>query len=86
MKVLWGAYREMQVSETLVEPVYRNLFDLPVAVFCQFISDAEADVTDEQITRWWVAFSNYARERVIVAKRKIDDWRVEWNTTQFDLS
>ena len=81
-----GDMLEGQTSETLVEPTHRNLFDLPVTVFCQFISDAaEADVTDDQITRWWIAFSNYARELAVRAKRKIGDWRVEWNTESFDL-
>ncbi|MCY3551362.1 MAG: sigma-54 dependent transcriptional regulator [Candidatus Poribacteria bacterium] len=72
-------------SETLVAPVYENLFNLPVVVFCQFISDARSDVTDNQIARWWVEFSNYGRDRADKAKRKIDDWRVEWNTTWFTL-
>ncbi len=76
---------EMQSSETLVAPAYRNLFDLPVVVFCQFISDAESGVTDNQIARWWVEFSNYGRERADKAKHKVNNWRVEWNTTWFTL-
>ena len=72
-------------SETLVAPVYENLFNLPVVVFCQFISDAGSGVTDNQIARWWVEFSNYGRDRADKAKRKIEDWRVEWNTTWFTL-
>ena len=44
---------EMQVSATSDTPGYRNLLDLPVAVFCRFISDAGSDVTDSQIALWW---------------------------------
>ena len=72
-------------SELLVAPVYENLFNLPVVVFCQFISDARSGVTDNQIAKVWVEFSNYGRDRADKAKRKIDDWRVEWNTTWFTL-
>ncbi len=74
---------ERHSSETSETPVYRNLFDLPVVVFSQFIADAESGVTDDQIARWWMEFSNYGRERAVRAKRRIDDWRVEWNTTWF---
>ena len=69
-----------------VAPVYGSFFDLPVAVFCQFISDARrSGVTDNQITNWWEEFSNYGRDCADKAKRKIDNWRVEWNTTWFAL-
>ena len=68
-----------------VAPVYGNLFDLPVTVFCQFISDTRSGVTDNQITKWWEEFSNYGKDRADRAKRTIDNWRVEWNTTWFAL-
>ena len=71
----------MQSSETSETPVYKNLFDLPVVVFCQFISDAEPEVTDLQIAEWAVEFSDDGRYRASKAKRKIYDWRVDWNKT-----
>lgn len=71
-----------QSSDTLVTPVYENLFDLPVVVFCQFISDAESGVNNE----WWNKFSNDGHARVAKAILKIENWRLEWNTTWFELS
>ncbi len=61
--------------------IYQNLLDLPIAVFCQFISDAAQDVTEKQITLWWEEFSNYGRDRAYKAKRKIENWRKEYYTT-----
>ena len=75
-----------QASETLSTkrpetPIYQNLLDLPIAVFCQFISDAAPDFTDKQIALWWEEFSNDGRDRAYMAKRKIEDWRKEYYTT-----
>lgn len=72
--------QEMQSSENSEIPMYKNLFDLPLVVFCQFISDGKSKVTDDQITEWWVEFSNEGRARANKAKRNIDDWWVEWHT------
>ena len=74
-----------QSSETSITPVYKNLFDLSVVAFCQFISDGEPEVADE----WWGEFSNDGLDRANHAKREIDNWWVEWHTTDLtfpDLS
>ena len=70
--------RSRKTSET---PIYQNLLDLPITVFCQFISDAASDVTDRQIALWWEEFSNHGRDRAYMAKRKIQDYRKEYYTT-----
>ncbi len=72
---------ETRSAETPETPIYQNLLDLPVAVFCQFISDAAPDVTDEQIAQWWEEFSNDERDLAYKAKRKIQDCRKEYYTT-----
>ena len=72
---------EIRSSETPETPIYENLLDLPVVVFCQFISDAVSGVTDSQITEWWVEFSGDGRNRAHRARREIDNWLVEWNTS-----
>ena len=72
---------EMRSSETRETPIYENLLDLPVVVFCRLISDAELGVTDSQITEWWEKFSDDGHSRIYKAKREIDNWLVEWNTS-----
>ncbi len=61
--------------------IYQNLLDLPITVFCQFISDAAPDITDKQIALWWKEFSKHRRDRAYMAKRKIEDYRKEYYTT-----
>lgn len=70
--------RSVKASET---PIYQNLLDLPIAVFCQFISGVGSDVTDKLIALWWEEFSNDGRDRAYKAKREIEDWRKEYYTT-----
>ena len=72
----------MHTAKTPETPIYQNLLDLPIAVFCQFISDVAQDVTDQQITLWWKEFSNLGRERAYKTKRKIEDCRKEYYTTK----
>lgn len=74
--------RGTRSAETPETPIYQNLLDLPVAVFCKFISDAAPDVTDKQITLWWKEFSNEGRDRAYMAKREIEDWLKEYYTTK----
>lgn len=71
---------ETRSSETPETPVYGNLLDLPVVVFCQFISSGGAGITDSQIAEWWVEFSNEGRDLANRAKHEINHWLVEWNT------
>ena len=70
--------RSAKTSET---SIYQNMLDLPITVFCQFISDAAPDVTEKQIALWWEEFSNHGRDRAYMAKRKIEDYRKEYYTT-----
>ena len=77
-----GNEQEMQSTDTLVTPVYENLFDLPVVVFCQLIADAESGVPDQ----WWNRFSDDGLERVAKARLEIENWKLEWNTTWLELS
>ncbi|MDE0019360.1 MAG: sigma-54 dependent transcriptional regulator [Candidatus Poribacteria bacterium] len=84
-----GGRSEMRSSETAETPIPKNLLDLPVAAFCQFISNAESGVTDPQIAEWWVEFSNDGRDHANRAKREINNWWDEWHTTELtfpDLS
>lgn len=74
-----GGVPKMRSSETPETPMYENLLDLPVAVFCQLLSDRKSDITGSQITEWWEVFANDGSARK--AKRKIDDWLVEWHTS-----
>lgn len=77
---------ETRSEETPETPIYQNLLDLPVAVFCQFISDDASDVTDEQIALWWKEFSNDGRDRAYKAKREIENWLEEYySTTELDF-
>ncbi|MXV75680.1 sigma-54-dependent Fis family transcriptional regulator, partial [Candidatus Poribacteria bacterium] len=85
---------ETRSSETSETPVYQNLLDLPVMVFCQFLSDGQfcqflsdgaSDITDRQIAEWWEAFSNDGRARANSARREIDNWRLEFNTTNLEF-
>ena len=75
-----GSGPETRSSETPETPIYGNLLDLPVVVFCQFIFNSGAGVTDSQIAEWWVEFSNEGRDRADRAKHEINQWLVEWNT------
>lgn len=72
--------RQVKPSDTPDILMYNNLLDLPVVVFCQFISDGKSDLTESKIAEWWLEFSHVGRARAIKAKRKIDDWWVEWHT------
>ncbi len=72
---------ETRSAETPKTPKYQNLLDLPVVVFCQFISDAAADVTDKQIALWWKEFSNDGLNRAYMARRKIENWLEEYYDT-----
>lgn len=72
---------ETRSAETPKTPKYQNLLDLPVVVFCQFISDADADVTDTQIALWWKEFSNDGLNRAYMARRKIENWLEEYYDT-----
>lgn len=71
---------ETRSSETPETPIYGNLLDLPVVVFCQFISSGGAGITDSQIAEWWVEFSNEERDLANRTKHEINHWLVEWNT------
>ena len=75
-----GGGTERRSSETPETPIYGNLLDLPVVVFCQFISNGGAGATDSQIAEWWVEFSNEGRDLANRAKHEINHWLVEWNT------
>ena len=85
---------EKRSSETPETPIYKNLLDLPVIVFCQFLSDGvfcqlpadgESGVSDHQIAEWWEAFSDDGRARANSAKREIDNWRLEFHTTDLEF-
>lgn len=68
-------------AKTPETPIYQSLLDLPITVFCQFISDTAPDVTDKQIALWWEEFSKQGRDRAYMAKRKIQDYRKKYYTT-----
>lgn len=85
---------ETRSSETRETPIYGNLLDLPVMVFCQFfsegqfcqfLSDGESGITDRQIDEWWEAFSTDGRARANRAEREIYNWRLEFNTTDLEI-
>lgn len=76
-----GEVRGTRSTKTPETPKYQDLLDLPIAVFCQFISNAAPDVTDKQIALWWEEFSNDGRDRAYMAKREIENWRKEYYTT-----
>ncbi len=69
----------MRSSGTPETPIYKNLLDLPVAVFCQFLSDVGSGGADSQITAWWEEFSNDGRARADRAKREVANWEYEWD-------
>ena len=46
-----GDAQERQSSEVPKRPMYENLFDVPVVVFCQFIAEME-NITETDITNW----------------------------------
>ena len=76
-----GSVPQMRSSETPEIPIYKNLLDLPVGVFCQLLSDGRSDITGSQITEWWEEFSDNGRARAHKAKREIDNWLLEWHTS-----
>ena len=85
---------ETPSSEARETPIYGNLLDLPVMVFCQFfsggqfcqfLSDGELGVTDRQIAEWWETFSDDGRARANRAEREIYNWRLEFNTTDLEI-
>ena len=80
-----GGAPETRASATANTPRYRNLLDLPVAVFCRFISDARSDVPDSQIVLWWEEFSNDGRDRAYRAEREIKDWELDWSGPDFSF-
>ena len=81
-----GGGPEMRSAATPDTLRYKNLLDLPVAVFCRFISDARSDVTDSQIALWWKEFSNDGRDRAYRAKREINDWDLDWSGPDFEFA
>ncbi len=85
---------ETRPPETRETPIYRNLLDLPVMVFCQFFSDGQfceslsdraSGITDRQIAEWWEEFSNDGRARANRAEREIYNWRLQFNTTDLEI-
>ena len=66
-------------------PRYRNLLDLPTAVFCQLISDVKSDGIESQIALWWQEFSNEGRDRAYRAEREISDWELDWSGPDFSF-
>ena len=72
---------QMRSSKTPEIPIYKNLLDLPVGVFCQMLADGRSHITGSQITEWWKEFSDDGRDLAHKAKREIDNWLVEWHTS-----
>ena len=68
-----GDVQERQSSETPKRPMYKNLFDVSVAVFCQFISKAE-NITETDIIKGSKALAPHAHRRVTDAERAIHKW------------
>ena len=81
-----GGGPKVRASAMADTPIYRNLLDLPTAVFCRFISDTRSDVTDSQIALWWEEFSNEGRDRAYRAKREINDWDLDWTEPDFEFA
>ena len=77
-----GSVPKTRSTQTLETPIFQNLLDLPIAVFCQFISKVVPYVTDKQITLWWKEFSNDGRDSAYKARREIEDWRKQYYTTK----
>ena len=89
-----GGEPETPSSETSETPVYQNLLDLPIVVFCQFISDggfcqsisdAESGITDSQIAEWWQVFSPDGHARANRTNREINNWRLQYHTTNLEF-
>ena len=85
---------ETRPPEARETPIYGNLLDLPVMVFCQFLSDEQfcqslsdgvSGINDRQVAEWWEEFSNEGRARANRAEREIYDWRLEFNTTDLEI-
>lgn len=72
-----GDAPERQSSEPSEIPIYENLFDLPVVVFCQFISGAE-NITETDITNWSEELAPHAHRRATDAEREIHEWEQAW--------
>lgn len=68
-----GDVQERQSSETPKRPMYENLFDVSVAVFCQFISEAE-NITETDIINGSKELAPHAHRRVTDAERAIHKW------------
>jgi DNA-binding NtrC family response regulator len=74
------------VPKTPEKPIYQNMLDLPIAVFCQFISKVVPYITDKQISLWWKEFSNDGRDSAYKAKRETEDlWKQYYTTTELDV-
>ena len=80
-----GGVPNMRPSETPETSRYRNLLDLPTAVFCQLISDARSDGIESQIALWWEEFSNDGRDLAYRAEREINDWELDWSGPDFSF-
>ena len=78
---LKGSVPQMRSLKTPEIPIYKNLLDLPVGVFCQMLSEGRSGITGSQITEWWEEFSDYGRDRAHKAKSEIDNWLIEWHTS-----
>ena len=74
-----GAAQERQFSETTETSTYETLFDLSVAVFCQFISEAE-NITETDITNWSKVLDPYTHRRITDAAHEIYTWRQAWKS------
>ncbi len=72
---------DSSVKVEALDTPYKNLFDLPVPVFCLFISQTPS-LTMEKVIDWSVALSNGARADANKAKLEIDNWRMQWATDQ----
>ena len=74
-----GRGREIRSLKTPEVSTYENLFDLPVVVFCQFIS-GEENITEAQITGWSKRLSHYAHRSADRAKHEIYSWTQAWKS------
>lgn len=72
-----GEAQERQSSETPKTPMYENLFDVSVVVFCQFICEAE-NITETDITNWSKVLDPYTHRRITDAEHEIHTWRQAW--------
>ena len=69
--------RDIAVAKTSETATDENLFDLPVVVFCRFISDIE-NITERQITSWSKRLTHYAHRGANSAKHEIHRWTQAW--------